>query len=268
VVLIGMSISGVMAFRAMAVDRAADDQLKQLQPALRLQYDTVVRDCNKDKAVPDAILVYAENDIDRARAIHTAAMLRVHFPETAEEARWSFTIGGHVYNPTPRAAFKQIANSGLTGDDAAAALLHAVLTEQALGLGHSEVKTTEGKDPATKTFNVFLDPYGKPVRYYRWARSTELDAVPYTPATATSKDPLDPKGKVATWSDATKRNFLNSTNVAAGNPNLGFGTPTAPGRNRVPSVVSYGKGGTNDGFAPGGDDRVGYRLDRQGAQGK
>ena len=38
------------------------------------------------------------------------------------------------------------------------------------------------------------------------------------------------------------------------------------GSNRVPSVVSFGKNTANDSF--GGDDRVGFRLDREGNQGK
>jgi prepilin-type N-terminal cleavage/methylation domain-containing protein len=259
VVLLGMSIGGVMRFRQTAAERAADTQLMQLQIALRQQYDQVVRDCNKDKAVPDAVYAYAGNDMDRARAIHTAAMLRTIFPETVAEATTSFSVGGYAYNTPPRGAFKQLSGTSLTADQQAAALLYMVLMDQAVGLGNSQVSTREGevKDSSGKSFKVFLDPYDTPVRYYRWARSSELDAAPFAHASPKgSIDPLDPKKLVT--GNTTYTTALNASPL-----NLGF-----TGANRAPSVVSFGKDKTNNSFAAGADDRVGYRLDREGNQGK
>ncbi|MFM8272535.1 MAG: prepilin-type N-terminal cleavage/methylation domain-containing protein [Gemmata sp.] len=255
VVLLGVSVGAVMRFRQTAADRAADDQLKQLQIALRLQYDTVVRDCNKDKAVPDAVIAYADNDMDRARALHTAATLRVNFPDTFAEATAGVTVGPQTY--PAKAAFKSCTGNP-PPDVQAAALLYLVLMERSVGLGNSEVKATES---VVNGFRVFKDPYGTPVQYYRWAQTPggELDAPPYTPASAKSKDPLDPVNKVLTWSapgNTTKQTEITNLRSA-----LAF-----KGNNRVPSVVSFGKNKTNNSF--GVDDRVGFRLDREGNQGK
>ncbi len=262
VVIIGVGIGATMRFRDAATNAAGDNQLKQMQIALNDQYQAVVNDCHKNKT-PEAVLVYSGGNKDRAQAIHTAAMLRAHFPETFAEATTSFSIGTQAYNNPPRGAFKQVAgSSGLSLDEQAAVLLYLVLSEQAVGLGNSEVRSAESnvKDSAGKEFKVFVDPRGTPVRYYRWAQSAQLDATPYGHASpAGSLDPLDPRKLVA----GTPYASTPTTGLNAAPLNLRF-----TNNNRVPSVVSFGKNKVNDNFAPEADDSVGYRLNRQGNQGK
>lgn len=260
VVILGVGVGATMKFREAATNRAADDQMKQLQIALNGQYETVVSQCNKDKP-PDAILAYCGGDPDRTRAVHAAAMLRTYFPDTFAEATTPFTIGTQTYNSPTRAAFKQVAGStGLNAEQQSAALVYLILSEQAVGQGSGEVRSKEGmvKDSAGKEFKVFLDPWNNPIRFTRWTQTADLDAAPYAHASPSgSIDPLDPKSRVvtvtSTWTAASHRDPLN-----AAPRNLLF-----VNKNRVPSVFSSGKDKTDV-----TDDRFGYKLNRQGASGK
>ena len=266
VVILGVGVGATMKFREAATNRAADDQMKQLQIALNGQYETVVSQCNKDKP-PDAILAYCGGDPDRTRAVHAAAMLRTYFPETFAEATASFSIQSPTdptkvqnYNNPVRAAFKQVAGStGLTPEQQSAVLLYLILSEQAVGQGSGEVRSKEGmvKDSGGKDYKVFIDPWNTPIRFSRWAQHADLDVAPYAHASPSgSIDPLDPKSRVVTVTSTWTAAQRDPLNVAQ--RNLQFVS-----RNRVPSVFSAGKDKTDP-----TDDRIGYKLNRQGASGK
>lgn len=274
--LIGLIVSASMKFRETVTRRAAEDQIKQRQLKLYDDYSAVLQNCHQ-KPLPDEIVVFAEGDRDRARAIHTAATLRAHFPETFVEAANDFFIGTYKYEK--KSTFKSVVGVVLSPADPdmeAAVLLYLILTERSVGgTGGSPDNVAAGEKrtvklgtaaPNVKDFEVFIDRRGTPLTYRRWLRSAELDAAPYAHlAPGSTIDPLDPKNLVAGWANTTRRNILNDKSTVT-SPNLDFGVP-APGtgpRNRRPSVISFGKNKIYDNFAAGSDDLIGYQFDRQG----
>ena len=253
--LIGLIVSASMKFRETVTRRAAEDQIKQRQLKLYDDYSAVLQNCHQ-KPLPDEIVAYAGGDRDRARAIHTAATLRAHFPETFVEAASDVVIGGYKYEK--KSTFKSVTTTTLSPADPdmeAAVLLYLILTERSVGgTGGAPDNVAAGEKRTVKfggkDFDVFIDIYGMPLTYRRWLRSGELDAAPYAHASpAGSIDPLDPK-KLITGT------YLTALN---GTPNLGF-----TGANRRPSVISFGKNKVYDNFAAGSDDLIGYQFDRQG----
>ncbi len=283
-ILVGLGVAATMKFREGATEQTIKKQVQRLQLTLNREYEAVVGKCQKEP-VPDAVLAYCGNDRDRARAVHTAATLRIMFPETFDEATTGFTIppndpSGFAYRP--KATFQQVKNiTSASADQQAAVLLHLILKERSVGSGEGEDGGSTGEirtvnfqasvAPMSRDLSVFIDSRGDLIRYFRWASNDmELDQAPYAHASpAGSIDPLDPKKVVGT-------SYAAALNVAPFN--LQFGN-----HNRVPSVISYGKDKTFDYYYPkdavipsppaptpppitksAGDDIVGYRLNRQG----
>ncbi|HEY1187059.1 MAG TPA: prepilin-type N-terminal cleavage/methylation domain-containing protein [Gemmata sp.] len=264
----GLIVAGTMRFKDSQVVATTDAQVTRFQQALDTDYKQVVQKCQKE-GPPAAVQAFCGGNDDRARAVHTAATLRINFPETFAEATTAFDIGGFAYRP--QSLFKSVAaSSGASAEEQRAVLLFLILTERATAGGTGNDMGSPGERRTTKVggadLTYFIDLYGTPIVYSRWAQNTELNAPPFTPASPISKDPLDPKNLVATWSESgppvntAKRDYLRSSKTDGTLPNLVFN-----GENRVPTVVSAGKNKAFNSF--GGDDRVGYRLARFGAKG-
>ncbi len=252
-------VSGTMAFRKTVTNRASDDKLNRFQIALNDQYGRVV-DKGNSSDPPRAVIEACGGNKERARAVHTAAMLRVAFPDTFAEATTGFTITGttpgvqHIYEPKP--AFKVVGGTTLAADEESAVLLYLILSERAEGGSSADAvstgETTELKT-AGKSFTVLLDSRKVPIAFRRWARNTELDQVPGDYAIKDPKsgsiDPLDPQNLVTGVYATTFNKYGLMFN----------------GRNRMPTVISLGENKANDNY--GGDDRIGYRLNRFGKKG-
>lgn len=277
----GLIVAGTIKFKDLARTSAADAQVSKYQRALETEYNLVVQKCHKE-GPPPAVLTYCGDNMDRARAVHIAATLRINFPESFSEAAASFNIGGHPYSA--KNTFASVSGAGsppprippvAAAEYERAVLLYLILREKATdGSGADTDANGEQRTEqfGAKSLTYFIDSFGYPLVYYRWADSnlsSELGNPPYVPQSTTNKDPLDPKGQVATWGNAATLN--------AAPANLGFNT-----RNRVPTIVSAGKDKMFDYFLPkgtqlpapyakddlsGGDDRVGYRLSRFGSKG-
>lgn len=274
-VVSGLIVGGTMAFRETMTNRATEDRFNRLQGALNKEYGDVVQKGNSADP-PKAVVEYCGGDKERARAVHTAALLRVALPETFEEATTGFNIGGYPYEAKPAYQAVKMATvptsfGGVpitTADMESAVLLHLILTERSQSgttgdsVGPGETTVVTASSPPNKTFTVVVDSRGMPVAYRRWARNDELDGASFAipePKTG-SIDPLDPRLLVFNWSDTARRNYLNQ-NMAATDPNLKF-----TNHNRLPTLISFGKNKTNDTYA--GDDVIGYRLNRYGKRGK
>lgn len=285
--LAGLLVAGAMKFKDAQVEATTDAQLTRLQLKLSTDYKDVLQKCHKEQP-PDLILQYC-GDPDRARAVHTAATLRVNFPETFSEATTPFFVGSYAYQP--KKTFASVAGAGPVPttepqksqrqQQERAALLFLILTERATGGGGGDDTGSAGERRTAaiggKELTYFIDLYGQPIVYERWAQTLpagtslgELDVAPYARASVGgNKDPLDPKNLVAGWSDAAKLNVLRDKSSDSV-PKLLFNAS-----NRVPTVISAGRNKTFDSSigtgAPGGqysgDDRVGFRLERSGAKG-
>ncbi|MDY3552350.1 prepilin-type N-terminal cleavage/methylation domain-containing protein [Gemmata sp. JC717] len=262
--LTGLIVAGTMKFKDVSRVNAADAQVTKYQQALEAEYNFVVQKCHKE-GPPDLVITYCGGNVERAKAVHTAASLRINFPETFAEAEAaaSFSINGYQYNvKNTFASVRGIASatpasttSIPTANEQKAILLYLIVKEKATaGTGNDTDASGEYRTVTfgTKSLTLIIDSFGSPLVYNRWARGGELENPPYVAqSSATTKDPLDPRGLVSAWSG------LSSLNTIA---DLGFNN-----QNRLPTVVSSGRNKIFENF--GGDDRVGYRLSRFGAKG-
>ncbi|AWM40711.1 hypothetical protein GobsT_07530 [Gemmata obscuriglobus] len=287
-ILTALVVAGTMKFKESAMTNTADNQVSQLQVRLREDYSFVVQKCHREGA-PQAIVTFCGGDKDKALAIHTAATLKVHFPETFDEATSTFSImsgATTIYTYDWKRTFAPVKNQSSSGtpagtpDQHRAVLLYLILAERATAGGTGDAGGITGEQKPLKIANtdytVFVDPYGTPLIYYRWLQLSELDQPPYVNRKFNDGrdfiDPLDPKGLMGSW---------GTTSTIS--PALGFVTPGTASRNRVPTVLCAGKDRRYDYFTPKGaqlpvppyasgdlsqeDDRLGYRLDRFGGKG-
>ena len=275
-VLVALFTGAAMMFRERQVERSTENRLQRWQIGLNTEYDRIVQKAQKDR-VPDQVLAYCGGDPKRAKAVHTAALLRAYMPENFAELV-EFEVGGYKYEL--KQAFKPFAGvTGPTLDQQSAILLYLILSEQSIsgstgdsGATGEETSIKIGTAANSRDVRMFQDPRGEPVLFSRWAQSNELDIAPYVNAKTGFPDPLDPEGLVATapatgWTAALRDDLNKSPRFLkfAGVP-LAGGQPL-PSRNRVPTVLSKGKDKTFNNFAAGADDILGYRLDRFGKKG-
>ncbi|MDY3559492.1 prepilin-type N-terminal cleavage/methylation domain-containing protein [Gemmata sp. JC673] len=279
--LTALVVAGTMKFKESAMTNTADNQVSQLQVRLREDYGFVVQKCHREGA-PQAIVTFCGGDKEKALAIHTAATLKIHFPESFTEATSALTITSGattVYAYDWKRTFAPVAGGGGTADQQRAVLLYLILTERATAGGTGDAGGITGEQKLlklNKDYTVFVDPYGTPLIYYRWLQLNELDQPPYVNRKFNDGrdfiDPLDPRGLMGSW---------GTTSTIS--PALGFVTPGTASRNRVPTVLCAGKDRRYDYFTPKGaqlpippyasgdlsqeDDRLGYRLDRFGGKG-
>lgn len=262
-VLSALLVAGAMKFKDAAVTNANDALVTRHQRALDAEYSAVVQKCQKEP-VPKAVIDYCGNE-DRARAVHTAATLKINFPDNFTDAVTSFNINGQPYNA--KNTFASVNGATATPQlPESAVLLYLIIKERSSAGGTGDDTGSPGeqrtgtlnKASGTVSVTVFIDPYGSPLVYKRWMQNGELNQPPFTAANPVSKDPLDPKNLVATWSGDPNPTLTKS---------LGFATAGAAGQNRVATIYSFGKNKNDDGAALGSDDRVGYRLARFGAKG-
>lgn len=288
-VLSALLVAGAMKFKDASVTHSTDALVTRHQRALQEDYSAVVQKCQKE-GPPAGVLAFCGGNEDLARAVHTAATLKINFPESFAEATTPIALGTY-YTYNPKNTFASVNGASATPQlPESSVLLYLIIKERSTAGGTGDDSGSPGeqrtgtlnKASGTVSVTVFIDPYGSPLVFQRWARNTELDGAPFVPATVLSQDvtkattgvspdPLDPKNKVTHWvsngnptqaSIDALRTLLLFGNQTPANP-----TPKTLPRNRVPTVNSFGKNKNDDGAALGSDDRVGYRLARFGAKG-
>lgn len=291
------AISAGAFFRVQAAERvrATEATLSKLQTGINRKWSAVL-DTAKD-TIPAEIVTFAGGDKDRARVIWTYMRLKNEFPTTFQEARNSVTIPGY-YELKPRSVFVQplLIDKSLpdlplpqTPEDAAkqsAACLYLTLTATA---SRGEAMDLDGLNQQTGTVTfpgavpdslpVFVDAWGKPIAFFRMAFPNEVQGPPYTRAGAKFMDPCDPLGKLVTaggtWSPNTlatfwtviTRNHVGVVPPLPGGPPATYQFPPAGAiQNWVATTISIGPDEEWSNFFDG-DNLVGYRIRREGAQG-
>lgn len=272
--------------------KSSTDQVFKLQQALDLEYERVVAKCAQDAAnnqIPFAVVTACDGNMSRAKAVWTAAQLRVQFPETFTEATQPLSIydaNGAVYTlPTP-AAFTAVA--GLTSgtnpaQEESGALLCIILGQRSVSGGGAMATAAEDLTQAmrkkvtfgTKELETYTDAWKNSVGFRRWEQRSEVQSAPYVDVNKDTKldgnlpsgkyanrDPLDPQDAVYGWLLGLQTSNANDKRPPFLKSSLYF---TA--QNRVASVYSVGKDKTVD-AATTGDDILGFRLRKQGNTGR
>lgn len=274
--LAALIAGGIGQVRNAQMSAVTNQTLTKLQLALDMHWKAVAEDARDPKKVPGELVSYCDGDVDRARSLHVYARFRQEFPQTFAEAHpatGGFSINGYDY-PAKR-TFSAVAAGGPTKpEEQAAVLLYLILTEKSSKGATLAADAIQGSEGRIGNFAVVKDSWGTPITFTRFAEHPELNAAPYAPANAASKDSIDPLGKLS-------QNWANKGNAQ----NL-FGV-VFDGRNRTVTVVSAGSDRNADpnddsqtwspNWPPGntslldrlfdGDNLIGYRLRQQGSKG-
>ncbi|MDB5313846.1 MAG: prepilin-type cleavage/methylation protein [Gemmataceae bacterium] len=271
--LAAITAAAVNRVRAGQMAKTTEQTVGKLQIAIDQQWKAVIDKCKQDQVqgkIPSAVVAICDGDLDRAASLWTYANLKRAFPQTFQEAKWSFVINGATVLQ-PRTTFGQVPNTN-TGypDGEAAALLYLILNEGANGGANSmtdDVTASAQMDllVGSANFRVYKDAYGNMIPFVRFFQTTEINSAPFVNAKDPSKDPIDPRGKLynqsGTWTAANQTAALVALNTAG--PAVAFDAT-----NKMITVISYGPNKTFENNPLGTtDDVYGYRLRRLGKQG-
>lgn len=184
-------------------------ELYKLQQSLDSEYDRVVKKCALDTAsagtIPPQIMLYAEGDENRGRAIWTALNLRRQIPETFAEALAPVSVvsnvtagtlslvagtppAGTIYTLQPLEIFR-IELQGITvpagtpANEESGALAYIILAKKSVSGGGAMASAADDLSATTQTkvtiggkeFPVFADKWGNAVGLYREYRLTAGD---------------------------------------------------------------------------------------------
>lgn len=281
--LAALTVGTVFKVRARQDITNSEETLRKINTLLDNRWKTVLDAAAEDSRqgrVPDAVLTFAGNDKERAKAIWTYLKLKNEFPTTFTEAKTPIFLGG-VQVLNARAVYGALPNSAGGNDDKeSAACLFLALS--ATG-NRGQVSTGDGLQNQTKdvaigstNLKVFVDSWGTPIAFTRMAYGGELN----TPRPgASSIDPCDPQGKLAGWAPASLTQLWQGVSNPPGplttgirtNYSTAFGgiSATYPGATSgwAPSLVSAGPDRAFSGTLGTGDDLVSYRLRKEGAKG-
>ena len=175
--------------------------------ALTLAVCEAAEDYAKNK-IPDALVLAAGGDRDRARVIWTYMKLKNEFPTTFQEARSPVVLPG-VPPILPRSVFlQQLPNLPLptTPEQAvrqSAACLYVSLTQAGV---RGVVMGTDGMNqqiadlpldpanPASPPARMFVDSWGQPIAFVRMAFPDEVQGPPHVRggANVSSTEPVVP----------------------------------------------------------------------------
>jgi len=228
-------------------------------------------------------------DNTRARALSMKLRLRQEFPQSFVEADPAKFQAAYGTNPTvwslvslypPKPAYSVV--SGITAsspDEESAILLFLILNQ---GRGGAEFNSdgvvgVNSIPVGNKMFKVFVDHYGSPISFRRWADLVddpsgmgvvaELSQPPFR-ATGANPDPQDPDGRLGPnnwWTDPNQRPFRTIALSMFISPNPvrpTFNQNANPldGFNRGPYVFSAGR----DKVYGNENDLFGFRLQSSG----
>ncbi|MGL4422490.1 MAG: pilus assembly FimT family protein [Gemmataceae bacterium] len=274
--------------------KATEAIVQKLSTGLNRQWSAVRDQAEKEwrqsqyPVQRDSLMLLAGGDEDRAKAVWLYMRLKQEFPNTFAEAKAAVTVTGKDANGSTVSAtlatkklWNQLPSSTtLTAQQQSAVLLHWILSEKGAGgalAGDEALNNSAGVlDPNdSNQFRVFRDPQNQPMLFIRWATNTELNTPPYIKSGATSNDPVDPLGKLVSWSNTTKTPNANIRgNAATVATGLGI-TGGFQGNNWACIIVAQGGDKTSSTTPTTGittvsfdqDDIVSYRLRREGQRG-
>ena len=258
-VLTALVVGVLVSVRGSAASRVTEETLSKLQPALDQQRMMVLDRCRKNRTdkTPEfvALVPFCGGDDDRAEGLWVYMNMRRDFPQTFLEAASPVVIPG-LPTLAAKRTFASVAGvTGFSADQQAAILLFLNLSENSGGGAGIQADTISQGDiqAGANKFRVFRDAQGTHIAFFRHAQNVELDGAQYSPSGA-SKDPLDPRGKLAagTW-----------VNKGVAQAALGI---TFDGRNKVLTAVSAGPNKLFDTVANSltSDDVFSYRVKKQG----
>lgn len=286
ITLAALSAGAFYKIQAAQRTGATEATMRKIQINLDARWKAVLDDARKN--VPDTVLALAGGDKDRALSLWTYAKLKNEFPEKFSEV-WtqpptpgtpvSINLNGAVLQP--RSVFTAIANKTYTPaptpQEQAAALLYVALTSTGAGGTSGDLDGLNQQVGTTPSgLTVFVDNWGTPITFVRWAGPPEVQNEPFSRAnlvqtrfgTFTTKNPLDPLGKLLpkainpanTWVDTN--NIQTQLGVIFDDKNF-IPTLISAGPDKLFGADVYGANSADD----GSDNVVGYRLRREGAQG-
>lgn len=282
IVLMSLVVAGVHRARTALMAKNTDQTVVKLQSSLDTQWGSVTAKVQTDMArrqIPQVVVDGCNGDLDLAAATWAYMQTRWEFPNTFTEAG-AAVVGPGGYTLSPRSTFTSVVPvaTSLNSQEQAAVLLYLILSNKSSGgtQFNADDATTGAQGTLTdtitpRTFKVFVDAYGTPITFLRYANggfNGELSAKPYIDPNAVSKDVLDPRGRILSWTDTTAKAALQGNVFPTTLP----GSATAfDGTNRQLAVIAAGYDRNFNLAGPGGifgsDNHVGYRLRRQGARG-
>jgi prepilin-type N-terminal cleavage/methylation domain-containing protein len=282
-----LSVAAVLRVREGQRESNTSTQLRKIQMGLDQRWKATVERI-KTEDVPSEIRELTKNangsyDNDRARALHMKLRLRAEFPQTFAEADPTKFAAAYpiltpvfqsnpklltLYGPKPLFA-APIAGLNDTADNESAVLLMLILAQTGGGItfdvdGAGGVQTVPIGGNAGKMMKVYVDYYGQPVAFRRWADNqdspqmlnappqgvvAELSSPPF--ASGANPDAQDPGGRLKLPANQWFQNnrtlavsmFISAVPQQLPRPAFDQNFNPLDGANRGPFVFSAGKDG-------------------------
>jgi prepilin-type N-terminal cleavage/methylation domain-containing protein len=281
--LASITVSAVFRLQSGQKEVNTNTHLTKIQMAFDQQYHGAIDQIkNETKNYPDALWVATSNDgaganrdPGRAKALHMFLRLRKEFPQTYNEARLNSSNNPYndaglnaaygartsIWNPTNGGAIGN--GNGPNTDIESAVLLFLFLSQSRGGATQNaeQISRTDVINVGGIQQRVFVDEWGNPICFRRWASDTEmtltndeLNSPPFVNANSTNKDLQDPDGKLKTggsWTtpyQSLTRQWFTSVLPVVSDP--------FNGKNKGPFVFSAGRDATVDTQ----DDLYSFRL--------
>jgi prepilin-type N-terminal cleavage/methylation domain-containing protein len=208
-----ITISAVFRLQSSQKESNTVTHLTKIQMTLSQQEKAARAQIATDKSYESLLRSYTLDtsgnyDLQRAKALAFKLQLRREFPQTYAEVRCAAVFPAtdlnlrSAYGGKP--AFLNAIQGNGTPDTESAALLFLILTQSKGGAATDPetIARTSTIDIGGKQMRVFVDEWGTPICFRRWARDTEIIALtelnlpPHVVASAINKDPDDPDGKL------------------------------------------------------------------------
>jgi prepilin-type N-terminal cleavage/methylation domain-containing protein len=277
-VLLAITVVGLQKATDSQKNRTTKEQVYKLQQTIDSEYNRVVESCRndqRDKKIPQAVVEYAEGDMNRALAIWTAMKLRQQFPESFAEAIThcyianrngalvlDFTQIPNASNANPPAdsvyllrslaTFSGVGSATTTGNanEESGALLYLIVATKTAAGGGAMASAADDLGQQRKVafgsvpLNTFVDAFGNSVGFKRWDQSAAVQAPPFVDSNNGIKDKLDPRNLVFGWTNPTKQAQMQALGFNGQNREAAV---YSPGNPKSPSLLmgytlrSYGK---------------------------
>jgi prepilin-type N-terminal cleavage/methylation domain-containing protein len=210
-VIASLSIGAVFSLRESQLKNATETTMQKLSSALDQQIKATMDQIYEETPAGSAMTL-ANNDLRRGRVIYTKLRLAKEFPVTFDQVR------GHTpFLPLPtdigrKEAYFQVITGGADAttnypkfDWESSALLYLALKQGRRGQAAFDAATLvepaaiQTRSDGTTTYQVFVDAWGNPLRFYMFPFDNDELNVPGSPysvttTTGNSADTVDPEG--------------------------------------------------------------------------
>jgi len=266
-VITGLVLAGVSSVRKRQRAHTTDQNVLKIQEGIdnqaKILRDQVRADRKNGTQDYRNVLIYCDNDPDRAEALLMLLRLRHAFPQNYAEATSNVVLPGCINWPPHKAyaGFAGATAGTATAEEQSAALLFAALSSMAAGGNGFEMDAANSMQAPLLVGNInatiFRDAWGNPVAFKRYLSALvqiELDLNPYTNVKNNLKDPYDPLGKLSSWNPTVPQRKIDAQNAVGA---------LFDNHNKVNTAYTAGEDQT-----PGTtDDVFGYRLGKLGQGG-